>query len=348
MQHAVATFDAMRSRRLFDRRSGLYGRRRWVRGRAWEALWPFGTAWSAVSTLRTLEPGVRLRSEVAWQSFARGLWAYARPSDRAMGDGAAIGFECRLTPPLGGGGERFYDDNAWIGLALMDRYRQADDPEALSLARRVLDFDLQGWASGAEWTCPGGIRWKEPASCTSRNTCSNAPVAELALLLHLATGDPTALEWGVRIYDWVRSCLATPDGLYLDRIAQDGTISPEIWSYNQGTMLGAGVLLHRITGDGRYLDHARATAVAGAARFGLRGLLGQAAAFNAVWFRNLLLLGEVEPDPRPIEMASEYGGARWDDGRDPRTGLFGGEPALNDTAAMVQIYALVAGAAPHP
>jgi uncharacterized protein YyaL (SSP411 family) len=173
-------------------------------------------------------------------------------------------------------------------------------------------------------------------------------VAELALLVHLATGDPAALEWGSRIYEWVRSCLQGPDGLYRDRIALDGTVNSNIYSYNQGTMIGAGVLLHRITEDGRYLDQARATAGAGVSRFGLGELRRQEPAFNAVWFRNLFMLAEIDRSPGYLEMATAYAHARWESERDPKTGFFGSAPVLNSTGPMIEIYALIAGGSPQP
>jgi predicted alpha-1,6-mannanase (GH76 family) len=164
----------------------------------------------------------------------------------------------------------------------------------------------------------------------------------------MATGDRAALEWSVRIYDWVRSALLTPDGLYLDQIAPDGTRRKEIWSYNQGTMIGAGVLLHRATGDESYLAQAAVTAGASLGRFSLPVLLSQDAAFNAVFFRNLFLLDQVSPDPGYRRLARAYADEMWAGHRDSRTGLFrGGNSALNSSAPLVEIYALLAGAPAH-
>jgi predicted alpha-1,6-mannanase (GH76 family) len=178
-----------------------------------------------------------------------------------------VGFECSVVPPLGGGGDVFFDDNTWLALALICHYDIRQDDSPLSLAGRLFEFVTSGWSSEDSWSHPGGIRWKQPLSNTSRNTCSNGPVVELGALLYERTGDAGPLEWSIRIYDWVRSTLLGPDELYVDQIAPDGTLLNDIWSYNQGTMIGAGVLLHRVTGESGYLTHATATASASVSRF---------------------------------------------------------------------------------
>ena len=205
----------------------------------------------------------------------------------------------RVLPPFphGPGGDVFYDDNAWLGLALCRHHELNGSREAADLSHRVLDFVLTGWSTETTWRHPGGIRWKVPASNRSRNTCSNAPVAELAALIGVRDADETKLDWAKRIYAWVHTWLEGADRLYLDQIAPDGTVLPDIWSYNQGTMIGAGVLLHRATEDAGYLAQAESTAQAAVRHFSLDRLVAQGAAFNAVFFRNLLLLDAVQPRP---------------------------------------------------
>jgi hypothetical protein len=71
-------------------------------------------------------------------------------------------------------------------------------------------------------------------------------------------------------------------------------------------------------------------------------------AFNAVYFRNLLLLDRLAPDPRYRQTALAYADEMWTTRRDSRTGLFTGDMSpLNESAPMVEIYALLAGAEPH-
>lgn len=346
----------MRHRRLWDGGLGLFGPKGLVR-RSFEHLWPFANAWSALCTLATV-PG---RAEVVEAAAAMlgGLMHYQRggpaPGQEADAGGAGlpggdgpVAFESSVVPPLGHGGDVFYDDNAWVGLALVALSDLTGDLRVLALARRVLAFVLQGWSTDPSWRLPGGIRWKPAPRHRSRNACATAPAAELAALLHLRTGDPDALSWALRIDDWMHRALVRHDGLVVDRIEPNGERDPAVWSYNQGTVIGSGLLLYRATGDRRRLERALACAAAATAHFTPEVLARQDPPFNAIYLRNLLLLDEVAPDPRRRACAVAYGDLLWQ-ARDLRTGLLG-DPRrpLNDTATLLQVSALVAGATPHP
>ncbi len=344
---AEASFRAITARRLYSRRRHLFGRRSLPFLRVYEDLWPFANAWSAACTLSSLD-----RSSAATPLLSMlfdGLAAYHRSHAAAISAQGPIGFESVVVPPLSTGGDVFFDDNAWLALALLCHFDLTADERAIALAVRLFGFITSGWSTEASWSHPGGIRWKEPIATTSRNTCANSPTAEIAALIHERTGDANALAWSVRIYEWVRGALLGPTGLYFDRITPQGTVSEEVWSYNQGTMIGAGVLLHRITGEQTYLDQAVVTATAAVSRFSVAELLGQDAAFNAVFFRNLLLLNQTSPDPAFAELAAAYTDEMWEQRRDRRTGLFNGRASpLNDSAPLVELCGLVAGAPPHP
>jgi hypothetical protein len=149
------------------------------------------------------------------------------------------------------------------------------------------------------------------------------------------------------MYDWVYDCMLAPNGLFWDHINLAGDIEKTQWSYNQGTMIGANVLLHRITGDNVYLDRANAIAdkaldyYAGAGR-----LYRQDPPFNAIFFKNLLLLDAVDHDPRIRRTIQAYADEVWRSARDPETGLFVFEETkpvkLLFHSAMVQVYATLA------
>lgn len=346
---ADAVLRAVTGPRRFDARRGLFGTRRLLAARSYAHLWPFACAWSAMETASGLAGPAGARAAAAAAACTAGLGAYA-PAARGETPGGAgpIGFESSVTAPLGRGGEVYYDDNAWVALALLEHHRRHRDPASLALARRVVAFCLTGWSTDPGWSHPGGIRWKVPAASRSRNTCANAPLAEAAVLVHLHGGDPGALEWAVRIYEWVRAALLGDDGLYLDRIMPDGTRAEERWSYNQGTMIGAGVLLAEATGEERYLAQAEATAAGVLDRYDAATLVrADGPAFNAIFFRNVFLLDQKVPDARLRALATAYGTCTWEE-RPRHVGCFGSRrPALNAMAPLVELYALLAGATPH-
>ena len=130
----------------------------------------------------------------------------------------------------------------------------------------------------------------------------------------------------------------------------DGTPDKTIWSYNQGSMIGANVLLARRGGDSRaeYLGRAEAIARKALAHFGRDGYERQPAAFNAIYFRNLLLLhaatGDAALRAEILETLRRYTDHAWYQRRDRRH-LFhfshGGVTLLSQSA-MVQLLALLA------
>jgi hypothetical protein len=346
IERATATFAAIRAPRFFDRDHDLFGTRRWgLFGRDYEDLWPFTSAWSALCTLGSL-PGHRHALDLA-DAMVNGLRCYRKEPQTPEQMGEA-GFESVVRPPLGSGGDRFYDDNAWLGLALVRHHELTRNPELLRLAQRVFSFLVSGWSTDTTWQFRGGIRWKESPGNRSRNACANGPTGELAARLHEKSGDSMYLDWSVRIYEWTRGALRGTDGLYMDQIAPDGSRTPTVWSYNQGSMIGAGVLLARETNDPSFLEHAEETAGAYVDNRDVTELMAQDPAFNAVLFRNLLVLDQVRPNDRYRSLAAQYSSAMWASKR-LRHGLFAGNGSpLNNAAAMVQIDALLARAQPHP
>jgi predicted alpha-1,6-mannanase (GH76 family) len=147
------------------------------------------------------------------------------------------------------------------------------------------------------------------------------------------------------MYDWVNSTLLSPSGLYWDRLDLDGNVETSHWSYNQGTMIGAGALLYSFTRDSRYLTLAQHTANAALSQYGDGGYWEHLPAFNAIFFRNLLLLSTVDASYRPATMQAmqQYADDAWQHNRTPAN-LFcfpagQARTRLLDQAAMVGIYA---------
>ena len=152
---------------------------------------------------------------------------------------------------------------------------------------------MTGWDTSQTDGCPGGVFW-EDVSGSQRNTTANAANAEVGLELYQLTKNVTDLFGAAVMYQWVNTCLKSPDDLYYDHVNPGGTVNTTIWSYNQGTMVSAGVLLYQITGNAGFLTSAQATAEAAVAYFGTgETLQNQGPAFNAIYFRDLFVLNQV-------------------------------------------------------
>ena len=61
--------------------------------------------------------------------------------------------------------------------------------------------------------------WREN---TERNTVTTAPAAELGVELYRLTGNRQYLQFAEQAYEWVRTCLLEPNGLYADHISRHG------------------------------------------------------------------------------------------------------------------------------
>jgi hypothetical protein len=251
-------------------------------------------------------------------------------------------FNGNVVPP---GGVSYYDDNEWVGIELMRLYKQHHEALALEKAEQIMAFVMAGWQANPKLACPGGVPFSDSPSNTDRNTVTDGPAAELGVQLFRITGNGAYLQFAQMAYEWVRSCLMSPTGMYLDHIRPHGVVGQALWSYNQGSMIGAGVLLYQATGDGAYLYQARQTAKAALSYFTIGRLLSENPFFPAVYFRNLMYLDAVTHDPPGARLAQSYVDSLWVHQR-LTSGLFvfGSPPSsqLLTQAAVVQIYALLA------
>src|SRR3982074_3328139 len=76
--------------------------------------------------------------------------------------------------------------------------------------------------------------------------------------------------------------------LYRNVVRSDGSIDTNLWSYNQGVMIGANVLRYQLTTNNLYLSQAVATASKALSTYG--NFQGQPPSFNAMLFQNMLML----------------------------------------------------------
>jgi hypothetical protein len=256
--------------------------------------------------------------------------------------------------------DRYYDDNAWVGLALIELERLRPGSGMLDRAEDLFRFAASGWDEKH-----GGVYWVEQGRGTGkrnhdRNIVSTAPHAEIGL--HLAELGRRQRPEGRSVtpremYAWVLAHLdasreggSPGTGPFWDKIRGDGTIDQRTWSYNQGSMVGANVLLARLNPAERQAYLGRAEAIARGALEHLAGAYDrQPAAFHAIFLRNLLLLHEATEDEslRGAIMSAlrEFADRAWPQAQHgPRKlfGAFSGGPSLLDQSAYVQVLALLA------
>ncbi|QDP98070.1 glycosyl hydrolase [Microlunatus elymi] len=310
-------------------------------GNPWSYVWPFGQAMVATQVMSGI-PGIgrRYRSDV--DDRFRALEAYWNNQTDPPG------YDSYLRPPAGQGGDKFYDDNEWLGLGFLLRHNLngRGDRTALTKAEQIFDLVTYGWDTDASHPCPGGVFWTQASWSHDRNTVSNAPGAEIGLRLYLLTGKRSYLDWSLKMYDWVRSYLLAPNELYWDNVHMDGSIDRTQWSYNQGVMIGAGALLYRATGRRQYLDQARRTAAAALDFYAAdEHYFDQPAEFNAIFFANLLQLSTIAPDRLYQKAIRWYADQSYQRYRDPATGLYrfdGDNPVtLLHQSAMVRIEGML-------
>jgi Glycosyl hydrolase family 76 len=371
-QRAVRAYRAMRRR--FARPDGVYRRDGWPRLPGAAAhLWPLARALVAALDLAGAPAagtaGFDPDSAIAWHLAA--LDRYWDPSEAVPGYASDV---------IGSrwGGDRYYDDNAWVGLGLVQLERLRPASGRLERAAALWRFAAAAWDRRSGVPAPGGVFWVEQGRGLGRrnhdrNTVSTAPNAQLALHLEELSGPPAGPPGGwadpdpAQMCAWVETTLSAggeggaedgdedrATGLFWDKVRGDGSIDRTLWSYNQGNMLGLNLLLARragaagdATARARHLGRAEAIARR-ALRHYDRTWESQPPAFNAICFRNLLALsgatGDAQLRAHIRGVIEGYGEAAWQRRRDRRDGFrfSSGPVTLLDQSAMVSVFALLA------
>jgi glycosyl hydrolase family 76 len=290
--------------------------------------WPYGQVMTAA-----LDQAKLSGDYTDFDQLVKGLERYAHPGGGYSPSPGRFGFH----------GNRFMDDNAWLGLTFVQAAQQVPDAGYLEKAESVAEF----LRSSQE--ADGGIVWEEGNANPSYNTATFGPSIELSLRLYKLTGDDKHLKFAHRLTDIMDDKLRRADGLYADNLdLKSGRIEPTLWSYNQGTPVGAHLLWYDITGDSTHLEKAQQTSHAALEHFGEEGIWKQPPAFNAIFFRNLLRL----EDPLVEEAFDGYLSRAWSESLNPETGLFNraghgmgsyeghGDVSTLDQAALIQLNAL--------
>ncbi|WP_019586134.1 glycoside hydrolase family 76 protein [Deinococcus apachensis] len=161
----------------------------------------------------------------------------------------------------------YYDDMLWMALALLRLHRATSDPRFLDDSLSLWE-DIRGGWNGHEG---GGVAWRK-TQLDYKNTPANAPAVILGARLYEQTGEKEHLDFALEVLHWLQAHLIDPaTGEVWDGVGREepGRIDRDwAFTYNEGTVIGAGVAVWRATGDGAALDLARRTAVAAMKRYG--------------------------------------------------------------------------------
>jgi len=320
---AAASFAAM-EHVFYDRATGDYRER--PGAPPGSHAWPYSQALAAqiaIASIPSLARRAAVRARLAQldRRFRQGATYTAWPS-----------------------GDVYVDDNEWLAEDLLAWNALTGDPDAEQRAEAIFGAVTDAWDDVPGHPCPGGVFWTNANTNRDRNTVSTANGAIVGLQLYAATADPSYLAWSQKMLAWVDQCMRAPNGLYWDHIDLTGKLDTSEWSYNQGSVIEANLLLYQTTGDAAALDEAEAVADAAIDYFDSRWRNGEPAEFAAVFFRSLLALAAVDGDTDYVDAARAYGDDAWASARNVKTGLFrySGRASLLQQAAFVQLYAALA------
>ncbi|MDR3687889.1 MAG: glycoside hydrolase family 76 protein [Fimbriimonas sp.] len=148
--------------------------------------------------------------------------------------------------------DRYYDDNAWMVMALVEASDTLKDRKYLQWAQETLAYVL----SGEDDKLGGGIYWRE-SDKNGKNCCANGPSVAAMLAVYGRTKDAALLDHAEKLYSWTKEHFQDPeDHLFWDGESLSGHVEKYKWSYNTGLMLRSASELARITRKQSYADDA--------------------------------------------------------------------------------------------
>lgn len=150
-------------------------------------------------------------------------------------------------PLLGNFTSRAIDDSEWWGLTWLQAYDLTRNPKYLQMAVTIANYVNGYWDTS---TCGGGVWWN--AERTYKNAITNGLWIRLTAELHnRIPGDSLWLARSRTAWDWFQSSgMINADGLVNDGLTDTCTNNGQnVWTYNQGMAIGAGLELWRATRD---------------------------------------------------------------------------------------------------
>lgn len=151
-------------------------------------------------------------------------------------------------------GNQYNDDIAWVCISFARVYQVTGDAKYLKLAKK--NFDIMYERASSD-DLGGGLWWHDGRKL-EKNSCIQCPASIAACLIGKGYGDDSYYEKAKAIMDWEFEVLFDAEtGRVYDHITTEGNVQKN-WdfTYNQGTFIGACMLLHEKYGDQKYLDYA--------------------------------------------------------------------------------------------
>lgn len=227
----------------------------------------------------------------------------------------------------------FYDDMGWNALATLRVYDTTHFEKFKDAVMELWGGIKGGWSENGG----GGVQWST-GTPNFKNTPTNGPACILAARLYTDFKDPADLEWAHKIYDWLKAYMmdemtgAVIDGLHAD----NGSMETNIYTYNQGLMIGAAVEMFKLTQDQVYLNDAikvanyslNSSSVSTADRLLKDEGNGDGGLFKGVfvrYFTQLILVPELNDNVRQryISFLKLNAETLWFAGTNKTAGLFG-------------------------
>lgn len=157
---------------------------------------------------------------------------------------------------------KYNDDIAWAVLFSVRGFLMTGNIAYRDKAKDQFD---KMYARAFTSTYGGGLIWNQTK--TSKNSCINGPAMVACCYLARATGDSTYYDKAIALYTWSKLYLFdSATGKLNDNVDLDtktGQLKISNWSstYNQGTYLGAAVMLYKYTKEASYLAEAQKIAL---------------------------------------------------------------------------------------
>ncbi len=150
-------------------------------------------------------------------------------------------------------GNGYNDDIMWMVIACARGYLATGNTTYRDRAKYHFDAVYnRAW----DTALGGGLWWTTAKG--EKNACINGPAAIAACLLYEIYTDASYLDKAKAIFAWQRQVLYDPNtGKVYDNITSAGAVNTSwIFTYNQGTFLGAANYLRKITGLVSYYNDA--------------------------------------------------------------------------------------------